>query len=109
MLNRPAEIVFHELDHSPSVENLVLDLVTKLERLAPGVSSVRVVIDTPHKSHRRRRYTVKVEMMLDGKELVVNHADPSDAGFDVYAAVRDAFVRAMRMAVEYAQSQAMHA
>lgn len=108
MLNRPAEIVFKDIDDSPSVENLVLDLVSKLERLSPGVSSVRVVIETPHRHQRRRRYTVKVEMMLDGQELVVHHADSSEAGFDVYTAVRDSFVRAMRLAVETAQDRVLH-
>jgi hypothetical protein len=109
MLNRPVEIVFHRLDHSPSVENLVLDLTSKLERLAPGVSWLRVVIDTPHRSSTRARYTVNIEMLFHGQELVIHHADPGDAGFDVYRAVRDAFVRAMRLAVETAQRRVMHA
>jgi hypothetical protein len=107
MLTRPVEIVFHRLEPSPSVENLVLELTEKLERLTPDVSSLRVVIDTPHRHGARARYSVKIEMRYAGLDLVIHHADRGDAGFDVYRAVRDGFVRAMRLAVETAQTNVL--
>ncbi len=108
MLNSPVEIVFHRLDASPSVENLVLELTSKLERLAPSVKHLRVVIDVPHRRTRKPRYAVKIEMNYDGYELVIHHASSDGSGFDVYRTVRDAFVRAMRLAVETAQANVMH-
>lgn len=105
MLKKPAEIVFLRLDPSPSVENLVLEQIEKLERLTPDVSSVRIVIDQPSRRHRRNRYSVKIEMSMNGREIIIDHFDQGEDGFDVYRAVRDGFVRAMRAAVEQAQKE----
>jgi ribosome-associated translation inhibitor RaiA len=99
----PLEIVFHQLDRSPAVEDAVRERVAKLERIAPDITSCRVTIEAPHKHHHQGNlYAVRVDVRYPGSELVVNRAPSADhAHEDVFVALRDAFKAARRQLQDY--------
>jgi len=99
----PLEIVFHQLDRSPAVEDAVRERVAKLERIAPDITSCRVTIEAPHKHHHQGNlYAVRVDVRYPGSELVVNRSPSADhAHEDVFVALRDAFKAARRQLQDY--------
>jgi ribosome-associated translation inhibitor RaiA len=99
----PLEIVFHQLDRSPAVEEDVRERVAKLERIAPDITSCRVTIEAPHRHHTQGNlYAVRVDLRYPGSELVANRSPSADhAHEDVYVAVRDAFKAARRQLQDY--------
>lgn len=94
----PLEIMFHNIDPSPSMEAEIRRRARTLERFAADIVSCRVTVEAPHKHHRQGRlFRVMVDVHLPGSEIVVNRA-PSEhhAHEDVYVAIRDAFRAARR-------------
>lgn len=94
----PLEIVFHNMDPSPAVEEEIRRRAKKLERFAEDIVSCRVAVEAPHKHHRHGRlFHVSIDLRLPGREIVVNR-DPAQhhAHEDVYVALRDAFDAARR-------------
>jgi ribosomal subunit interface protein len=102
-MQAPLEIVFHQVDRSPAVEDAVRERVAKLERIAPDITSCRVTIEAPHKHHHQGNlYAVRVDLRYPGSELVVNRSPSADhAHEDVYVALRDAFKAARRQLQDY--------
>jgi ribosomal subunit interface protein len=100
---KPVEVVFHGIERSNAVEEHVRDEVAKLERLHPQVSSCRVTIGLPHNRQQQgKRFDVRVELAVPGKELVVNRTPGQE---DMYAALRDAFDVARRQLDDHARAQ----
>ena len=100
---KPVQVVFHGIERSNAVEVHVRDEVAKLERLHPQVSSCRVTIGLPHNRQQQgKRFDVRVEVVVPGKELVVNRAPGQE---DMYAALRDAFDVARRQLDDHARAQ----
>ncbi|MEZ5668543.1 MAG: ribosome-associated translation inhibitor RaiA [Alphaproteobacteria bacterium] len=92
-MQTPLEIAFSNMDHSDAVEARVRERVERLERFHPGITSCHVVVQAPHKHHRKgKHYHVRIEARVPGSELVVS-GKPGDmnAHEDVYVAIRDAF------------------
>lgn len=89
----PVEIVFHNVDRSPAVEAAVHERIAKLEHLGETITSCRVTIEAPHKSHQQGNlYTVRVDLRFPGGEAIANRSPSEDhAHEDVYVALRDAF------------------
>ena len=87
------EIAFHHMDHSPAVEERVRARIARLEQFHGRLTSCRVVIDAPHKTHRKgNHYEVRLEVHAPSARFVVDRA-PGDvnAHEDLMVAVRDAF------------------
>jgi ribosome-associated translation inhibitor RaiA len=94
----PLEIVFHNVDRSPTVEAAVRKHAAKLELFADNITSCRVTVEAPHKNHQQGNlYTVRVDLRFPGGEVVANRSHSDDhAHEDVYVALRDAFKAARR-------------
>jgi ribosomal subunit interface protein len=92
-MQAPLEIVFHNVDRSPSVEAAVRERAAKLELFAENITSCRVAVEAPHKNHQQGNlYTVRVDLRFPGGEIVANRSHSEDhAHEDVYVALRDAF------------------
>src|SRR5918996_158222 len=57
------EIIFHDVDRSPWVENYVLERLARLEKFAEGITSCRGSLTQEQASHHKgNRYSVMVEV-----------------------------------------------
>lgn len=98
----PVHIQFHGLEPSDALEASARKHVHKLESLAPDLMACRVAIDLEQKhQHQGRPYSVRIDLTLPGRELVVNRVQHED----VYVALRDAFDSARRQLEEVAGRQ----
>lgn len=101
------ELSFRNMQSSPAIEERVRRLAAKLEDFCDDLMSCRVVVEAPHRHHRRGNlYHVRVDLTVPGEELVASR-DPAKrhAHQDPYAAVRDAFDAARRQLQEYKERQ----
>jgi len=92
------EILYREIEPSPSIDAFVRKWAERLDRVSDRVLRCAVTIDVPHRHHSHgRKFHVGVVLDLPGSTLTVNH-DPGVEGAhdDVYVAIRDAFRAARR-------------
>jgi len=119
----PLQISFRNLKPSEAVEARVREEVAKLETFYKGIMRCRVVVELPHKHHKKGDlYHVRIDMTVPGAELVVKrepslHAalrqgdaekqvksDEAHAAHkDVFVVIRDAFKEARRQLQDYAR------
>ncbi len=97
----PLQISFRNMDPSPAVEARIRKKAEKLERFHDRIIGCTVVVEAPHRHHHKGKlYSVKVDISVPGKDVVVDRAKPTDhAHEDVYVAIRDAFDAATRRLV----------
>ena len=97
-MQRPLQIVFHELERSEAIESAVRRHAEDLEHFFDRVTSCRVVVEAPHRRHHRGRvYNVRIELGVPRKTIVVDRPHHLDhAHEDVYVAITDAFHAARR-------------
>jgi len=92
------QVSFDDLPVDDAVRDAALDHVAQLERFSDRITGCHVVIAQPHRHHREGRlYSVRVDLVVPGGEIVVNrdhHLDHSHE--DVFVALRDAFDAARR-------------
>jgi len=92
------QIVFHGLDASPAMSQLIHEKIAKLETFHDRITSCRVIVEE-HKSkgHKGHLYGVSVEMEVPGGTVIVNRK-PGDihADEDLKVAIRDSFDAARR-------------
>lgn len=89
----PVQISFKDIQHSDAVEDRIREKVDALEKYYDRITSCRVVVEAPHRSHQKGKlFHVRIDLTLPGEEIVVSR-DPKDAKAheDVYIAIRDAF------------------
>lgn len=98
----PVQITSKEFVLTPAIEAHIRKKTEKLNRFFNRVSSCRVVIDLPkkHQNHGRL-YSVRIDVTVPGKELVVNHKHEKD----IYIAIREAFNAITRQVEEYSQKR----
>ena len=94
----PLQISFRNMDPSPAVEERIRKKAAKLERFHDRIIGCSVVVEAPHRHHHKGKlYSVRVDISVPGKDVVVDRAKPGDhAHEDVYVAIRDAFNAATR-------------
>ena len=94
-MERPLEIVFHNMPPSSEIERLVREKVSKLEKFYPRIVGCRVAVELPHKAHKTGNVPkVRVEIQVPGQTLVVRHeqrARQRDPDLSTRSSVRDAF------------------
>jgi ribosomal subunit interface protein len=92
------QVSFDDLPVEEAVRDAALDHVAQLERFSDRITGCHVVIAQPHRHHRQGRlYTVRVDIVVPGGEIVVNRDHHLDhAHEDVFVALRDAFDAARR-------------
>jgi putative sigma-54 modulation protein len=106
MMN-PPQIVFHDLESSDFMQARIHEHIAKLEKFFDRITSCRVTVEAPHRSHHKgNHYAVRIDLLVPGHELVVNR-DPEQRRQreDAYAAIDDAFGEAERQLKEYARTQ----
>lgn len=98
----PIQITVREMEHSPALDEKIRNKVAKLEQYFSPITSCRVVAEAPQKRrHHGRQFTVKLDITVPGREIVVNHVQNEG----VYVALRDAFEAAKRQLEDYARAR----
>lgn len=89
----PMQITYHGIEPSPALTELIRSRAAQLDRLHDRMHALRVLVDAPHNHQRHgKRYRVRLDLTLPGRELVVGHDEDERAGDDdAYQAVRHAF------------------
>jgi len=102
----PLEITFRDMPHLAAVEAEIREKAAGLEHLFGKLTSCRVVVEAPHRSHEKGQiYTVRIDITLPGREIVVNREVSRDERHDdIHVAVRDAFKRAQRQLRDHVRS-----
>jgi cold shock CspA family protein/ribosome-associated translation inhibitor RaiA len=119
----PLQISFRNMKPSEAVEGRIREETAKLETFYQGIMHCRVVVELPHKHHRKGDlYHVRIDLTVPGAELVVKreaslHAalrqtdseeesksyEAHAAHKDVFVVIRDAFKEARRQLQDYAR------
>lgn len=94
----PIKVTFQNMDPSPAVEAGVRKRAERLERFADRILGCEVVIEAPHRRHRKGMiYRVRIGVSVPGADIHVGRSPGADhAHEDVYVAIRDAFAAATR-------------
>ncbi|HKZ77201.1 MAG TPA: HPF/RaiA family ribosome-associated protein [Pyrinomonadaceae bacterium] len=121
----PVQITFRNMKPSEAVEARVREEVTKLETFYQGIMHCRVVVELPHKHHKKGDlYHVRIDMTVPGAELVVKREPSLHAALrqvdseeesksyeahaahkDVFVVIRDAFKEARRQLQDFARRE----
>ncbi len=102
-MQSPVQVTFRDMPPSTTISEHVEKRATKLENFFDRIVKCHVVVEAPHRhGNQGRRYHVRIDLHVPGKELVVSRT-PDDSKDDLYAVVDDAFGDAERVLEEYAR------
>lgn len=106
----PLQVTFRHMPPSKAVEATVREKAAKLDLFYNRIMGCRVLVEAPHRHHRRGKlYHVRIDMTVPGGELVVNREPSRHAAHkDLYVAIRDAFDAARRKLQDHARRQRGH-
>lgn len=92
------QVSFDDIPVDEAVRDAALEHVAELERFSQRITGCHVVVAQPHRHHRGGRlYSVRIDLIVPGGEIVVNRDQHLDhAHEDVFVALRDAFAAARR-------------
>lgn len=96
------QITVRDMDHSAALDDHIRQKAAKLEQHFDSITSCRIVAEAPHRHHHQgRMYTVRLDIGVPGREIIVNreHAE------DIYVALRDAFDAAHRQLEDHTQQR----
>ena len=113
----PVQTSFRNMHASEAVAARVREEADKLDKYFDRITSCRVMVEAPHRHHRRGdSYHIRIELGVPGKELVVAHEptlknedqrewhkqlEVEGPHKDVYVAIRDAFKAMRRQLKDY--------
>ena len=113
----PVQTTFRNMDGSAAVAARVQEEANKLEKYFDRITSCRVIVEAPHRHHRRGGlFHIRIELRVPNKELVVaheptlkheerrdwhKHLEVEGPHKDVYVAIRDAFKAIRRQLKDY--------
>lgn len=122
----PLQISYRDVAQSDSLERLIAQEASKLERYFPRIINCRVLVEHSHRRHRMGApYHLRIVLSVPGHELVINQsgdvheslggddeqpvrvqkrADIDAAYKDPLVAVRSAFKKAKRQLQDYARA-----
>lgn len=89
----PLQITFRGMDPSEAIESMIRERAARLERFHDRVVRCHVIVDVPHRHHRKGRlYAVRVDVTTPTGEIAATR-DPSldHSHQDFNVVVRDAF------------------
>ena len=85
----PVQVVFRDLVPLPSLEGDIREHAARLDRFAPDLMSCHVAVEAAgNRHHQGHVYTVKIDLRLEGDEIV---AGAHHANEDITLAVHGAF------------------
>jgi ribosomal subunit interface protein len=101
----PVQVTFRHMSVSEAVEAQCWKEAAKLERYFDRITACRVVIEQPHRHHRKGNlYQVRVDLTVPGSEIVVTREPPAHAADeDLQVALREAFDTTRRELEDYAR------
>ncbi len=96
------QITVRDMEHSEALDQHIREKVAKLERIYARLMGCRVVAERKDR-HKQQgsQFSVRVDLTLPGKEIVVTRQHAEDA----YVALRDAFDAAKRQLEDFARVQ----
>ncbi|MBI4292992.1 MAG: ribosome-associated translation inhibitor RaiA [Betaproteobacteria bacterium] len=96
------QITVRDMEHSDVLDQHIRDKVAKLEHIYPRLMACRVVVERQDR-HKQQgsQFSVRIDLTLPGKEIVVNRKLAEDP----YVALRDAFDAAKRQLEEFARER----
>lgn len=96
------QITLKDIPHSEAVEAKINEKIEKLEQFSERIMGCRVTVEsTQRRHHQGKLFTVRIDITVPGKELVVNRVENED----LYVAIRDAFDAAKRQLEEHTRKQ----
>ena len=96
------QITLKNVPHSAAVEAKIRDKIVKLDQFSDRLMSCRVTVEESQRRHHQGKlFSVRIDMTVPGKELVVNRVENEDC----YVAVRDAFDAAKRQLEEHSRKR----
>jgi ribosomal subunit interface protein len=102
-MTMPVQVTFRDIPHSDAVAEHVNRRAAKLETFHDRITKCHVVVEAPHRHHKHgKRYHVRIDMHVPGKELVVSK-NPDDTKEDLHAAIDDAFGDAERVLEDHSK------
>jgi ribosome-associated translation inhibitor RaiA len=107
----PLELAFHNMAPSGALAAAAQQQVRRLEKFYDHIIGCRVVIEMPHKSHRKGQNTPDVHVLLrvPGREIVVSRelarAGSKKSATNAYAVLKDAFEAVQQRLKDYRQQQ----
>ena len=101
----PVQVTFKNMDAAPAVEAKIRERAAKLDRFYDRILGCHVVVEAPHRHHRKgRAYRVKIVLTVPGRDVEVTREGPENpAHADILVAVRDAFESAKRRLQDHAR------
>ncbi len=98
-MQTPLQVSFQNIEPSPAVEARIREKAAKLERFHPRIIGCSVVVEAPHRHHRKGKlYNVRIDISVPGKDIHIGHTGPQNhAHEDINVAIRDAFNAATRL------------
>ena len=105
----PVQISYRNAERSDRLDALVEEEARKLPRFFERIVSCRVIIEHPHRHHRKGTPVhVRIDLVVPGDELVINSSPNPDTVFsddfkDAQRAIREAFRKAERRLADYAE------
>lgn len=117
----PVQTTFRNMDPSDAVVARIQEEANKLDKYFDRITSCRVMVEAPHRHHRRGDpFHIRIELGVPGKELVVTHEPAVRTALkhdeeghrskrqeveaphkDVYVAIRDSFKAMRRQLQDY--------
>lgn len=102
-MQKPLQIIFHDLDKSDAIEAEITRRVAKLEELYERIIGCRVTVELEGRHQRQGKdYSVRVDLTVPGDEIIVGHNHSNE---DVFVAIRDVFDAAKRRLEDFARRQ----
>jgi ribosomal subunit interface protein len=96
----PIQITIRDIPSSQALEEHIRKKAEKLRQHYQQIQSCRIVVELPQKhKHQGKLFSVHIDLVVPGKELVVNRKENED----VYIAVGKAFDALKRQIGDYAQ------
>ncbi len=101
-MRMPPQITLKDIAHSEAVELKIREKITKLEQFSGRITACRATVEsTQRRHHQGKLFTVRIDITMPGRELVVNRIENED----LYVAIRDAFDAAKRQLEEHCRKQ----
>jgi len=99
----PLDVTFRHMEPSAALDAAIREHVQKLEKICGDIIGCHVVVEAPHKHHRKGNlFHFRIDVTVPGKEIVVKRSpDGRHAHEDAYVALRDAFNSMRRQLEDY--------
>lgn len=93
------KVIIRDMPNSPALEEHIRRKADKLNQYYHRIQSCKIAVGMPQKhKHTGKLFSVRIDLTVPGRELVVNRKMDED----VYVAIRDAFHAIVRQLDSYA-------